>query len=179
MTFGYMLYSACWFLQIRALTGIWPKCCQVRASLVAQLVKNPPTMQETLVWLLGWEDPLKGRVPTPLFLGCPGGSAGKESAHNVGNLGSISGLGRSLGEGNSILAWRIQDYTVHGFCQVQPTTRLWVAGGLATSHVPFKQCSEWDVMFLLKKVIRGDGQQSDGPFVSCWSLPLILGNLSS
>ena len=31
----------------------------------------------------------------------PGGSAGKESACNVGNLGSIPGLGRSPEEGNS------------------------------------------------------------------------------
>ena len=30
----------------------------VWASLVAQLVKNPPAMQETPVWLLGQEDPL-------------------------------------------------------------------------------------------------------------------------
>ena len=29
------------------------------ASLVAQLVKNPPAMQETLVRFLGWEDPPK------------------------------------------------------------------------------------------------------------------------
>ena len=29
-----------------------------------------------------------------------GGSAGKESACNAGYLGSIPGLGRSLGEGN-------------------------------------------------------------------------------
>ena len=28
-------------------------------SLVAQLVKNLPTMQETLVQFLGWEDPLE------------------------------------------------------------------------------------------------------------------------
>ena len=28
-----------------------------RASLVAQKVKNPPTMQETWVWSLSWEDP--------------------------------------------------------------------------------------------------------------------------
>ena len=28
-------------------------------SLVAQLVKNLPTMQETLVRFLGWEDPLE------------------------------------------------------------------------------------------------------------------------
>jgi len=34
-----------------------------RAFLVAQLVKNPPTMQETPVQFLGWEDPLeKGTV---------------------------------------------------------------------------------------------------------------------
>ena len=29
------------------------------ASLVAQLVKNPPAMQETWVQSLGWEDPLE------------------------------------------------------------------------------------------------------------------------
>ena len=33
------------------------------ASLVAQLVKNPPAMQETWVRPLGWEDPLeKGKA---------------------------------------------------------------------------------------------------------------------
>ena len=33
------------------------------ASLVAQLVKNPPAMWETLVQSLGWEDPLgKGKA---------------------------------------------------------------------------------------------------------------------
>ena len=33
------------------------------ASLVAQLVKNPPAMQETWVRFLGWEDPLeKGKA---------------------------------------------------------------------------------------------------------------------
>ena len=31
----------------------------LRASLIAQLVKNPPTMQETLVRFLGREDPLE------------------------------------------------------------------------------------------------------------------------
>ena len=28
-----------------------------QASFVVQLVKNPPTMQETWAWSLGWEDP--------------------------------------------------------------------------------------------------------------------------
>ena len=33
------------------------------ASLIAQLVKNPPSMLETWVWSLGWEDPLeKGKA---------------------------------------------------------------------------------------------------------------------
>ena len=32
--------------------------------------------------------------------GFPGGSDGKESACNAGDLGLIPGLGRSLGEGN-------------------------------------------------------------------------------
>ena len=54
-------------------------------------------------------------------MGFPGGLAGKESACNAGDLGSILGLGRSLGEGNgypfqlekematysSSLVWRI------------------------------------------------------------------------
>ena len=33
-------------------------------------------------------------------MGFPGGSAGKESACNAGDLGSIPGLGRPPGEGN-------------------------------------------------------------------------------
>ena len=70
-----------------------------RASLIAQLVKNPPAMQETLVRFLDWEDLLeKDRLPTSVFLGFPCGSAGKESTCNAGDLGSISGLGRSPGE---------------------------------------------------------------------------------
>ena len=34
------------------------------ASLVAQLVKNPPAMQETWVQFLGWEDPLEEGMGT-------------------------------------------------------------------------------------------------------------------
>ena len=33
------------------------------ASLMAQLVKNPPAVQETWIWSLSWEDPLeKGKA---------------------------------------------------------------------------------------------------------------------
>ena len=41
----------------------------------------------------------RDRLPTPVFLGFPGGSAGKEFACNMGDLGLIPGLGRSPGEG--------------------------------------------------------------------------------
>ena len=54
----------------------------------------------------------------------PGGSAGKESAFNAGDLGSIPGLGRSLGEenGNPLQYSRLENSmnraawqaTVHG-----------------------------------------------------------------
>ena len=41
----------------------------------------------------------RGRLPTPVLLGFPFGSAGKESSCNAGDQGSIPGLGRSPGEG--------------------------------------------------------------------------------
>ena len=70
------------------------------ASLVAQLVKNPPAMQKTLACFPSWEDSLKkGQATHPSILGLPCGSAGKESTCNGVDLGSISGLGRSPGEG--------------------------------------------------------------------------------
>ena len=37
------------------------------ASLIAQLVKNPPAMQETPVRFLGQEDLLEKELPTPVF----------------------------------------------------------------------------------------------------------------
>ena len=70
----------------RTVTVLWRR----GASLVAQLVKNPPAVQETLFWFLGWEDPWRrNRLPTAVFLGFPGGSDGKESACNVGDWSSV------------------------------------------------------------------------------------------
>ena len=59
------------------------------SSLIAQLVKNLPAMQETLI-------PESG---IPVLLCYPCGSAGKESAYNAGDLDEISGSERSPGEG--------------------------------------------------------------------------------
>ena len=45
----------------------FPHCRQILnqlASLVAQLVKNPPAMRETWVQPLGWEDPLEKGMAT-------------------------------------------------------------------------------------------------------------------
>ena len=68
------------------------------ASLIVQLVKNLPAMQETLVQFLEmpWR---RDRLPIPVYLGFPYDPAGKESTCHVGVLGSIPRLGRSPGEG--------------------------------------------------------------------------------
>ena len=69
------------------------------ASLVVQLVKNPPARHKTPVRFLVGKIPWRrDRLSTPVFLGFPDGSAGKESTCNVGDQGSIPKLGRSPGE---------------------------------------------------------------------------------
>ena len=69
-----------------------------RASLIAQLVKNLPEMQQFNTWFgkTCWR---RDRLPTPVFLGFLWGWAGKEAAWKVGDMDSIPGLGRSPGEG--------------------------------------------------------------------------------
>ena len=69
-------------------------------------------MQETLVrFLIGKICWRRDRLPTAVFLGFPCGSAGKESACDEEDLGSIPGLGRCLGEGKGYplqySGWRI------------------------------------------------------------------------
>ena len=56
-------------------------------------------MQDILVQFLSQEDLLEKFYPLLVFFGFPGGSAGKESACNVEDLGSVPGLGTSPGEG--------------------------------------------------------------------------------
>ena len=68
-------------------------------------------------------------LPTPVFLGFLGGSAGKESACNVGDLGSIPGLGRFPEEG---IGYPLQyfglvnsmDCIVHAVAKLDMTERL-------------------------------------------------------
>ena len=72
------------------------------ASLVFQLVEHPPAIQRSpwfnscvgkIPWRRAWQ-------PTPVFLGFPGGSGGKESTYNAGDLGLIPRLGRAPGGGH-------------------------------------------------------------------------------
>ena len=93
------------------------------ASLVAQLVKNLPALTwtvrspgEGIGYSLQYSVQVnfmdcivhgvakterRDSLSTPAFVDFPCGSAGKESACNVGDLGLIPGLGRSPGEGNN------------------------------------------------------------------------------
>ena len=96
-----------------------------RASLIAQLVKNLLAMQETTIRFLGWKICWRrDRLSIPVFLGFPGGSAGKESSWNLGDLGSIPGLGRSPGEG-SAYALQYSGLKNSMDCIVQGVTNSW------------------------------------------------------
>ena len=83
------------------------------ASLVAQTVKNHLHCRRPRFNPWVWKIPCRrawhpgkfpwrrDRLPTPVFMGFPGGSQTiKESACNAGDPGSIPGLGRSPGEEN-------------------------------------------------------------------------------
>ena len=92
---GLISFRIDWFVLL-AVQGTF----KILPSLVAQLVKNSPAMQETLLpFLVGKICWRRDRLPTPVFLGFPGGLAGKESTCNAGDLGLIFGLERSPREG--------------------------------------------------------------------------------
>ena len=82
------------------------------ASLIAQLVKNPPAMQETSSWFLGqkirWR---RDRLPTSVFLGFPVAQQVKNPPAMwetwVQSLGWENPLEKQKATHSSILAWRI------------------------------------------------------------------------
>ena len=67
--------------------------------------------------------------------GFPGGSAGKESACHAGDLGSIPGLGRCPGEGNSY-SFQYSGLENSMDCIVHGLTKSWT--GLSDFHFHFK-----------------------------------------
>ena len=63
-------------------------------------------------------------LPIPVFLGFPCGSAGKESACNVGDLGPIPVLGISPGDGKGYpLQYSGLDNSMH--CIVHGVPKSW------------------------------------------------------
>ena len=81
------------------------------ASLVTQLVKNLPAMQETSVRFLGWEDPLEKGYPLQYF----SASLVAQTVRNppamwetwVRSVGWEDPLEKGIATHFSILAWRI------------------------------------------------------------------------
>ena len=81
-------------------------------SLIAQLIKNPPAMQETRFnsWVrkIRWR---RDRLPTPVFLGFPCGSANKNLPATretwIQSLAWENPLEKRKATHSSILAWRI------------------------------------------------------------------------
>ena len=64
-TFTSLHFQQCKGFSSQFLHILSSPCCLLTfwASLVAQLIKNPPAMQGTWVWSLAWEDPLeKGKA---------------------------------------------------------------------------------------------------------------------
>ena len=119
------------------------------ASLIAQLVKHLSAMQETPVqfWVgkIHWR---RDRLPTSVFLGFPCGSAGKEFACNMGDLGSIPGLGRSPEEGKGYpLQYsgleNSMDHTVHGVTK----SWTWLSDFYFTLYMYLMFSSKWFMCF--------------------------------
>ena len=87
----------------------------------------------------------RDRLPIPVFLGFPCGSAGKQSTCNAGDLGSIPGLGRSTGERNSYLLQYsglenfvdciVQFSSVQSLSRVRLFATLWIAARQASLSI--------------------------------------------
>ena len=127
------------------------------ASLIAQLVKNPPAMHETPVWFLGWEDPLEKGKSYPLqysglensmdcivhgvaeldrtewlsLLSFPDSSVGKESTCNAGDPGSTPGLEcfkNNLSTSLSLVLYIQVKKTIGNECQKHREYRMGLLG---------------------------------------------------
>ena len=162
--------TLCYMKKLRPGKGKWCILDHTPYKMaVAQLVKNLPAMHETLVWFLEDLLPLipgrsvrkicwrRDRLPIPVFLVFPGDSAGKESTCNVGDLGSIPGLGRSSGEGNSypLQYYGLEnsmDCIIHGVTKSQ--TRL------SDFHFHFQEGTK--VIWL--QIPNGEGNDLEGTY---------------
>ena len=80
----------------------WPSVSKGLASMDLIHSWQRLYLQRRRPWFDSWVGKIhwrRDRLPTPVLLGFPCGSAGKESTCNAGDLGLIPGLGRSPSEG--------------------------------------------------------------------------------
>ena len=121
------------------------------ASLIAQLVRNAPTMRETLVWFLGWEDPLEKGKATHSSI-WPGEFHGLYS-HRVG-LSDFHFTHPNSGRWVAPTAWRL----------LSPFGLSWILPVGGTFLVLSPVLGPTTVRWLLQVVIIVPGQ--GGPFHS-------------
>ena len=83
-------------------------------------------------------------LPLPSPVDFPGGSGGKASVYNVGDLGSSPGLGRSPGEGNGnplqCSKWKVK---VKLLSRVQLLVTPWTAAYQAPPSMGFSKQEYW------------------------------------
>ena len=103
---------------------IW--CCPAKAEVPVWMLMNSWFSEPKTGGTVDGREEGKLRLTTPrsssylLNVVFPGGSVGKETACNAGNLGLILGSGRSPGEGNG--------YLIQYSCLENPTVRgIWQA----------------------------------------------------
>ena len=101
----------------------------LQALLKNSIICNSRPWFDSWVRKIRWR---RDRLPTPVFLGFPDSSVGKESTCNAGDLGSIPGLGRSPGEGKgyplhySGLENATDCYSPWGHKELDMTEQLWL-----------------------------------------------------
>ena len=114
-------------------TGIDIHTTMYKASLKAQLARI--RLQRGRPQFNSWVRKIcwrMDRLPTPVFLGFPCSSTGKESICSAGDLASIPGLRRSLGEGKGYpLQYSGLENSVD--CIVQGVTKSWTQLKLSLS----------------------------------------------
>ena len=95
----------------RKILYYWIFLLNIRASLVAQTVKNPPTMQETSVRSLSWDDLLEDSMATHCKYSC------LENLHRQRNLAGYSPWGRKESDSTEQLSTHkyklIRTYPTH------------------------------------------------------------------
>ena len=96
----------------------------------------------------------KDRLPTPVLVDFPCGSAGKGSACNEEDLGSIPGLGSSSGEGKGYPLYysghysgleKSMDYTCSPWCCKESDTTERLSRSFSTVRNPFRTLKSFNV----------------------------------